>query len=216
MKATTGLEEQKRWAWHTANPPALLYDATLSSSPHSGEAVASMMRYPPSARFLEDRAWHEALTAWRMSWYLHGAVGVGKSGLALGFMREWIWAGHGRAKYVTVPNLLAEIRGTYGPPRPGKQDEADVVYAYAEIPLLVLDDVGSERVTDANVEWVQDVFLRIIGNRHDGSLTTVFTSNYSLEALEERLSERLTWRIREMCGAKHIVRVAGDNLRARA
>ena len=212
-KSAGGLEDQRRWAWHVSGIPAILYDATLSSSPHSGEPVASKMRYPPSASFVEDAPWKAAVREWRRGWFLHGPVGVGKSGLAAGYMREWIWSGQGRARWVTVPNLLAEIRSTYGPPREGKRDEADVVYAYAEAPLLVMDDLGSERMMDANMEWVQDVLLRIVGNRHDGLMTTVFTSNYSLEALERRVSERLTWRILEMCSQDHVVEVTGRNLR---
>ena len=194
--------------------PRLFYGASLETSPHRGGPTVTLMRLPPEGRFLSTAQREAALQDWRRSWYLWGKPGVGKSGLAVGYMREWIWGGQGEALYVTVPNLLAQIRATYGPPREGKVEEADVVYKYAGVSLLVLDDLGSERVTNENMEWVQDVFLRIIGNRHDGLMTTVFTSNYSLEQLEKRLTERLTWRVLEMAGKDHVVEVTGKNWRA--
>ncbi len=142
------------------------------------------------------------------SWYLWGPSGVGKTGLAVGLLREWCSQGKGKGLFVTVPGLLESLRGTYG--EGAAESEERVIARYGRVPFLVMDDLGAEHVKGTG--WVEDRLYQIIGMRHDDGLPTVFTSNMELGQLRERLGERVVWRIVELVG-KNIVHVVGPNLR---
>lgn len=150
---------------------------------------------------------------WLQSWFLWGSYGVGKTGLAVGFLRHWLEESQDvPALFRTTPDVLAEIRATYNK-EDGAESEEAVIKRYATAPLLVLDDLGAEQIRAANQDWAQDRLYRIIGQRHANELTTVFTANIDIEEVARRLGERLAWRIVEMCGKGHIIHVVGPNLR---
>ena len=87
------------------------------------------------------------------------------------------------------------------PPCGGSRTEAyDEI---AETEILLLDDVGSNRVTD----WVQDTITDLISQRYDNARATIVTTNYPIvpdkdspfPALADRIGERAASRLREMC-----------------
>jgi DNA replication protein DnaC len=63
------------------------------------------------------------------------------------------------------------------------------------VPLLVLDDLGSERVTD----WVREQIFLIINSRYEEMLPTVVTTNDTLEELEKHVGQRIISRLMETC-----------------
>jgi DNA replication protein DnaC len=70
-----------------------------------------------------------------------------------------------------------------------------------EADLLVLDDLGAERLTD----WVEETMNLIVNTRYNNRKLTVFTSNYEdlphddMNTLITRVGFRLHSRLREMC-----------------
>jgi DNA replication protein DnaC len=95
--------------------------------------------------------------------------------------------------FVSFPEMLAEIKDTYN--NKGKT-ESEVMKKYLDVPFLVIDDFLTTRPTD----WVMDVLYYLINHRYEYLLTTVITSNYTLEELEELLNDqRITSRIDRMC-----------------
>lgn len=60
--------------------------------------------------------------------------------------------------------------------------------------VLVLDDLGTERMGDGELSCVQ----RVIGARHAGERRTVITSNLSADLFKARYGERVADRIREV------------------
>jgi len=111
--------------------------------------------------------------------YLHGPFGVGKSYLMGAVAREL--SNRGIASLmVYVPDFVREI----------KESIADNSYAgklewLKEVPVLILDDIGAESLTP----WIRDEVLGVIlHHRVSDHLPTLYTSNYSLEELEEHLS----------------------------
>jgi DNA replication protein DnaC len=70
-----------------------------------------------------------------------------------------------------------------------------------EADLLVLDDLGAERLTD----WVEETMSLIVNTRYNNRRLTIFTSNYEdlpdddLNTLLTRVGFRLHSRLREMC-----------------
>lgn len=160
----------------------------------------------------DDAVWQAAYAAWWGSLFLWGDVGRGKTGIAVGYARDAVF-GLGWPPSVwfrTVPKLLTDLRDTYNR---GGQTEAAVLRRAQTVDLLILDDLGTEAITD----WGRDRLYQVIGERHDEERATVITSNLTLEELEAptQLGPRLAWRIAEMCGPHRVIQVIGDNLRER-
>lgn len=186
-----------RLAWEQAGIPRRFHAATLESSPWAG-------RRPGLIESLRESAG---------SWYFFGPVGTGKTGLAVGYARTWVFGDTlGDVRFRSVPDLLTELRDTYSRRENGRT-EMDILNDCRDADLLVLDDLGAEQVTNSG--WLEDRLYQIIGHRHGDDSATVFTSNLSLEQLANRIGDRITWRIAEMCNG-HIVHLAGPNLRAQA
>ncbi len=196
-----------------AKIPTRFLRATFDSFPVNEQTAPLVQRlrdqFPPEIlnEDTEDewQAW-EARDAIR-SWFFYGPYGVGKTGLAVAYLRRWLSYADGEAAlFITVPTLLDRIRETYGPH--AVSSERELIDLVKTVHLLVLDDLGAERVTD----WVAEKLFTIINHRHDEDLETIFTSNLSIDELAAHIGERTTWRIVEMC---EVLKIDGPNLRDR-
>lgn len=208
--------------WEESQIPKRFSKFRLESSPvaRKSKRIMETLRYPafpdcepPSP---EWEAFSEAESRWLGSIFLWGEFGRGKTGLAVGYAWEFL-VKHGDdlstwtpVLFRSAPDLFSELRDTY---RGQGKSEEDLLKRYGTVPLLILDDLGAEHVKDSG--WLEDRLYQIIGRRHGEELTTVFTSNLSLEALAAKIGERVTWRIVEMCGADRIIKIEGPNLRDR-
>lgn len=142
--------------------------------------------------------------------YLYGPVGTGKSGLAVAVAN--VAMAHGNAVlYRTVPDLLDYIRQTFKPDNDAQYDE--VLDRIKEVDLLVLDDLGTERLTD----WVLEKLYQIVDYRYRNDMRLIVTSNYPMQTLTRHFNaannqtgQRLVDRIVHLCA---LVQVAGTNLR---
>ena len=101
--------------------------------------------------------------------FVHGVRGTGKTKLAAIIANERARAGH-PVLFASVPDLMADIRGSF---KDGSTSET--VQAVKETPFLVLDDLGSEKMS----EWVGEQLFCIVNHRYNERLQTVVTSNYS-------------------------------------
>ena len=148
-------------------------------------------------------------------WYFWGKYGAGKTALAVSLMWTWLHRERKDLRFVTSPELLADIRRAYDDSAKGVYTEEAIVGRYMVIPLLVLDDLGSERLSGNG--WAEGKLSEILTYRHAHGLATVITSNYSLDAISERLGEqgdRIASRIYERCGKTlRVIEVTGPNLR---
>lgn len=147
-----------------------------------------------------------------------GPCGVGKTHLAVSVLREALGKGM-RGVYYDTRSLLSIIRSTYSPVT--RASEAEVLDEVMRAELLVLDDLGAERLTD----WVEETMHLIVATRYNEQRPTVFTTNYedvpdeapdveprhfgpgpgagkagkNEERLLDRVGRRLLSRLREMC-----------------
>ena len=128
---------------------------------------------------------------------IHGGNGIGKTHLAVAALRRILGNGV-EARFINYQALLELIRSGYDKPfgesRTAKYEELE------QLNLLLIDDLGANRVTD----WVEDTITQLIAFRHDHQLPTIVTTNYtphpsSVGYLGDRIGERATSRLREMC-----------------
>lgn len=92
--------------------------------------------------------------------------------------------------YIYLPTFLDDLRNSYNNPSPEFDEELEMV---RKCKLLIIDDIGAERVT----EWVRERIVSIINTRASNGLATIYTSNLSLKGLTDKLGDdRISSRIR--------------------
>jgi DNA replication protein DnaC len=131
--------------------------------------------YQAAKKFAEDpRGWL----------VLVGTYGCGKTHLAAAIANEAIRRRF-RALFVVVPELLDHLRSTFGPSSDISYDE--LFEQVRSVPLLLLDDLGTESATP----WAQEKLYQIFNRRYNLQLPTVVTSNRSLDMIDERIRSRM-------------------------
>lgn len=123
---------------------------------------------------------------------MEGPVGCGKSHLAVSILREVIAKGYS-GLYYNSPDLLSEIRATYSNEEGPSEDV--ILEELGDVDLLVLDDLGAEKVSG----FVLDRFYLIINRRYENCKPIIVTTNLDQETLINRLGERIVSRLLEMC-----------------
>jgi DNA replication protein DnaC len=144
---------------------------------------------------------------------LSGPPGTGKTHLAVGILAERIgrWLAefpdaiqehldeHGKVlevavrpnlstRFVVVPSLLDRLRAAIR-----FADPDDPLPGLIDADLVVLDDLGRERVTD----WATERLYVLVNERYNAMRPTVVTTNYPAGELAERGYEALISRLLE-------------------
>jgi DNA replication protein DnaC len=126
---------------------------------------------------------------------LFGNFGVGKTHLAAAIANEALRR-HYRVLFAIVPDLLDHLRSTFGPSSEIQYDER--FETIRDVPLLVLDDLGTENTT----AWAREKLFQIINHRYNFALPTVITSNRKPEDIDPRIFSRMS--DRTLC-EEHII-----------
>lgn len=145
---------------------------------------------------------------------LSGSTGVGKTGLVLSLLKQQARLQLVRERppqkviFISSIDLLNSIKATFDA---GTDSTARVLDRYRSAPLLVVDDLGTERSTD----WANEQFFGIINHRYGAELPTWFTTNLEPVStqgseLAKHVGDRLFWRIYERA---RVVKLDGPNLR---
>jgi DNA replication protein DnaC len=141
----------------------------------------------------------------RQSLFLYGECGVGKSHLSSLIVRAAINRGL-RSIVVTEPSpMLREINTAL---MAGAEAEQRAINKFVNASLLVIDDLGTEKITDYKLEKLYEVI-----NGRDKAMKSglVITSNYSLQQISERLKDdRIASRLSGMC---KVIKVGGQDWR---
>ena len=105
--------------------------------------------------------------------------------------------------YIFLPSFLENLRNDYGRDDPDFEEELDMV---THCKLLIIDDIGAERIT----EWVAERMVSLIHDRYSNGLSTIYTSNLSPKELEEKLGDRIASRV---IGKSAVVEITGGDWR---
>lgn len=113
--------------------------------------------------------------------YLNGNFGCGKTYLISAMLNELAKKGH-RVAIIYYPEFLRNLKESFN----DSEEYKNKFNHIKKVPLLLFDDIGAESVS----EWSRDEVLgTILQYRMEESLPTFFTSNLTLEELEQHLSQ---------------------------
>jgi DNA replication protein DnaC len=158
---------------------------------------------------------------------LIGSIGVGKTHLAVGIIKELVLDKGTGCLFYDYRELLKQIQNSYNDSV--KATELDVLRPVFETEVLVLDELGAIKPT----EWVWDTVSLILNTRYNDNRTTIITTNFPDEAghdpcanpgsefgraqravrretLGDRIGDRMRSRLHEMC---RTIKMEGDDFR---
>jgi DNA replication protein DnaC len=150
---------------------------------------------------------------------LIGSIGVGKTHLAVGIIKELVLSKNIACLFYDYRELLKQIQNSYNDSV--KATELDVLRPVFETEVLVLDELGAVKPT----EWVWDTVSLILNTRYNDNRTTIITTNFDdrpaaavagprgaarEETLGDRIGERMRSRLHEMC---RIIKMEGEDFR---
>ena len=152
---------------------------------------------------------------------LVGPVGVGKTHVAVGILKELVQERGVHGLFYDYRELLKEVQNSYN--QTVAATELEVLRPVFEAEVLVLDELGAAKPSD----WVWDTVAHILNSRYNDRRTTIITTNYpntealgatpgrrsgkksaeqedaeramSGETLGDRIGERMRSRLQEMC-----------------
>lgn len=110
--------------------------------------------------------------------YLHGSFGSGKTYLLSALLNELQESKKVSIEIVYFPDALRSLKEDF-------DSFGYKMHRFMYVDILLLDDIGAEKVT----EWGRDEVLGVIlQTRMDKGKTTFFTSNLTIQELEQNLS----------------------------
>ena len=133
--------------------------------------------------------------------FVYGFRGTGKTKLVSIIANNKVKQGQ-TVMFTSMPDLLADIRASFG-----TNLTAETVRTAKEVPCLIIDDLGAERMT----EWVGEQLFCIINARYNAKLQTIITGNYEPNEIIERLSitDRYGKIVDDMQGHRIMSRIYG-------
>lgn len=139
--------------------------------------------------------------------YLHGITGSGKTHTAIAMMQEWfstrimlngtgdIYPIVSSPVFLPAVELLHEIKASWDEHEARRsENENTILNRYSVRPLLVLDDLGAEKISD----WSRQVIYLLLDRRYRDCKQTIITSNLTLQEIADVLEPRIASRLCEM------------------
>ena len=111
------------------------------------------------------------------------------------------------AQFLRAVDLFKEIRNTFNDNN--RESESRVLDNYSNVPFLVLDDLGTEKITD----FVRQCLYDLLDRRYGDMRETIITSNLTLQGFAEEYGshgDRLASRI---AGMGEVLALSGKDRR---
>ena len=138
--------------------------------------------------------------------FLTGAPGLGKTFLSACIARTVSEKGHS-VVYDTAGNIFAQFEARkFQRDSADGQEARDETRRYLNCDLLILDDLGSELVT----QFTQSALYELVNSRLVGEKHTVISTNLSLEEAARRYPPQVASRLE---GEYHALHFFGDDIR---
>jgi DNA replication protein DnaC len=159
--------------------------------------------------------------------YIHGEPGTGKTTFmcrALDRSLRYHIVDEGRydhsARYTTELWLKHDLKSKFDDSSMSPQD---ALQDYMDADLLIIDEIGKA----SHTSWTLETLFMLVNQRQMNAKTTIFGSNYSLEALQSGAAESgltgdsnfgadLTSKMWEMCGQGKYIEEMTTNWRAKS
>jgi DNA replication protein DnaC len=189
--------DQRQRLFHSAHIPPRYQHCTLQDYKAADSETSKWIAKAEAQRILDDY-----LVIDGRGLVFTGAVGVGKTHLAVAILRELIERYQVHGLFYQFGALLRQIQDSYNPV--SQTSELKVLQPVFDAEVLVLDELGASKPTD----WVRDTMMQIINARYNDKRLTIFTTNYLDtrknekdigETLEDRIGTALRSRLYEMC-----------------
>ena len=185
--------------------------STFQYDPEDKQQASIMRARTFAGRFVED------YPVEKTGLLLVGSVGVGKTHLAVGIVKNLIREKGIHCLFCDYRELLKSIQNSYNPAV--QATETEILRPVFDAEVLVLDELGAVRST----EWVFDTVNYILNSRYNDNKTTIITTNFPdapeqdtatddnprsysaadraarRETLGDRIGERMRSRLHEMC-----------------
>jgi DNA replication protein DnaC len=157
-----------------------------------------------------------------------GPLGVGKTHLAIGILKELIRNKSVPCLFIDYRELLKEIQNSYN--ANVQATELQILRPVFDADVLLIDELGAIRVT----EWVWDTVSHILNYRYNNKKSTLITTNlpnlperretksrhhlskteevewFKNTTLGDRITDRMRSRLHEMC---RIIEITGTDYR---
>lgn len=149
----------------------------------------------------------DVVSAFGRSLIFFGAPGTGKGHLAAAIAMHWIANGK-TAMFATVQRFLRRVKDTWN--KGGRETEAEIVKIFADVDLLVLDEVGVQFGSDTE----RNLMFDLLNERYNNRRPTILISNLEVEQIHDFLGFRVMDRLSEDGGS--CIRFKGESFRMRA
>ena len=114
--------------------------------------------------------------------YLNGSFGTGKTYIISALFNDLARKGY-KSAIVYYPEFIRDLKASF------KTDYEEKFNYIKKVPLLLLDDIGAENVSNYNRD---EVLGPILQYRMENNLATFFTSNLTVKELENNLAPNST------------------------
>lgn len=141
--------------------------------------------------------------------YFYGMSELGKSHI-MGCMANRLMENLYTCMFASIAQILTRIRATFSSDSDSKETESSILEDIASVDFLFLDDLGIENMNS----FANEKLYSIINTRYNSGKPTIFSSNYTINELEQKGWDKQSLsRINEMATVR--IKLEGTGYRSR-